>query len=119
MAMTEHSRKAFDELTAMGVPLIEWDDATENDPGNTYTGCAFLIVWANDDNSEIFADFRGGYLKGGRGDKCVGAVGIRRDIARVLAKYRLATDWATEGQVLVYNDHDGPGYAHGIHDDDD
>ena len=108
MPMSENARMAFDELQKLGAPVRAWgveDGYSE--------GVAFVLIWANDDSSEIFADSKGLYIREEyRNGRYINPLGIRQDVHEIFAKYNLVTDWWDYGQLVVYNDPDAPGMNH-------
>jgi len=108
MVMSINARKAFEELKNLGAPVRDWG---KNEGYGKHV--AFVLIWANDDTSEIYADRSGRYIKEQYVDgKYINPFGIRQDIHEILKKYNLVTDWWHEGQLIIYNDPDAPGYHH-------
>ena len=108
MAMSENASKAFEELRTLGCPVREWGEQ-EGYP----EGTAFILIWANEDNSEIFFDDSGKYLKehvvNGR---WVNPMGVRQDVHEILKNHHLVSDLFSSGQLVIYNDPDAAGSVH-------
>lgn len=108
MAMTDSARKAFTALQALGATVCEWG-VDDGYPADT----AFVLIWANDDTSEVFADNSGKHIREEFVDgRYINPLGYRQDVHEILAKYDLVTDWANAGQIVVYNSPDAPGFRH-------
>lgn len=108
MAMSENARSAFEELQKLGAPVRDWG---ENDgyPPDT----AFVLIWANDDATEVFADISGEHIRELYVDgRYINPMGFRQDVHEILARYNLVTEWQHRGQVVVYNAPDAPGTSH-------
>ena len=108
MGMSEDARRAFEELQQLGATVFDWGEE-EGYEGDV----AFVMVWANDITTEVFADRSGKYIREEYIDgRFINPLGYRQDVHEILKKYNLVTDWANEGQVCVYNDTDAPGFRH-------
>lgn len=108
MGMSERAQRAFDELQAIGAPVMAW--GKEEGYGD---GVAFVLIWASDDGSEVFADITGRRIRERvENGKYINPMGYRQDVHEILAKHRMVTDWHNHGQVVVYEDPDAPGFNH-------
>lgn len=113
MGMTPNTRKAAEALKRLGVIIVEWDDARDNSNGDTYSGRAFLFATKSYEGDERFADYNGQYLKElCVEDEYINPFHIREDVHRILAIYKLATEWDNPGQVMVYDDPEASGVRH-------
>jgi len=108
MTMHSNAQKAFDELKALGVSVFDWGE--EEGYGEHV---AFVMVWANDDKTEVFADRSGKYIREEYVDgRYINPLGYRQDVHEILKKYSLVSDWDNPGQIVIYNDPDAPGFHH-------
>lgn len=107
-SMPANARRAFDELKQLGASVKEWGVAD-----GYGDGVAFVLIWANDDGSQVFADTSGNYIREKYIDgRYLNPRGFRQDVHEIFAKYNLVTDWHNHGQVVVYDDFDAPGFNH-------
>lgn len=106
--MSKNAQGAFDELKKIGALVFEWGEA-EGYADNV----AFVMIWANEDSTEIFADSTGRYIKERtENGKVINPLGYRQDVHEIFKKYGLVTDWESRGQLIVFDDQDAPGYSH-------
>jgi hypothetical protein len=108
MAMTDAAREAFDELLAIGAPVRDWGE--EEGYGDHV---AFVLIWANEDTSQVFVDNTRKYIKEDVIDgRYVNPMGYRQDIHEILAKHDLVSAWEGGGHIVIYNDPDAIGIRH-------
>ncbi len=106
--MPDNARKAFEELQALGISVYDWG---EEEGYSKHV--AFVLIWANDDGSEVYADIDQRYVKEIVVDgKIINPNGIRQDVHEVLKKYNLVSDWHSGGQLCIYKDSDALGMKH-------
>lgn len=85
--MTPQAQEAFNELEAMGVPVIECDDESH-----------FRISGEDNDGDTIWADYYKEYQMDYMDD-----FGVHKDIVSCLARHGLYAEWANSGYLNVYN----------------
>lgn len=109
-SMTGNAKGAFEKLKSHGVPVRDWGEAEGYGPHSQ-----FVIISKSQNGDEVFADQDGNWIKEASVNGIrVNPLGIRHDIHEVLAEHNLATDWASVGQVVVYdaNEREVAGYHH-------
>jgi hypothetical protein len=106
--VTPNAEEAFNALLSMGVSVMPWgveDGYCES--------TQFVLIWANDDGSEIYADIDGRHIRESlERDKLINCRNIREDIHAILCRHKLSTDWANSGQMVVMDGPDATGYRH-------
>lgn len=106
--MSPNARKAFEELKKIGAPVMEWSEQEGYGPG-----VVFVMIWANDDSSQVFADIDGRRINEEfRDGRFINPHGYRQDVHEIFARYDLVTAWHNHGQVVVYDDPDATGFRH-------
>jgi hypothetical protein len=84
--MSPQAKKAFDELKALGVPVIDRDDESH-----------FVISGEENTGDVIWADYYKEYQMSYLDD-----FGVHKDINAVLEKHGLYAEWANPGYLNVH-----------------
>lgn len=106
--MTPNARAAFDKLCAMGVSVMPWGKAD-----GYCAATQFVLIWASDDGSEVFADIDGRRVREEVIDgQLVNCMNIREDVHAILRQHELTTDWQNSGQMTIMDGPDAVGYRH-------
>lgn len=96
--MSPNSRKAFAELDANGISVMEWG---EKEGYGSQT--QFVLIHASRDGTQKYADDTGKWIKESWvNGQWTNPRGIRQDIHEVLSKYNLTHEWQNRGQICIY-----------------